>query len=95
MKQHHVIEIFSANCPLCKHITDDIEIGKCEGCKQIIYDVNKMAGELRTKMKEYNVKAVPTTVIDNEIKVVVIPDFPWVCSEEMYTKLKKEYPLQL
>jgi tRNA U54 and U55 pseudouridine synthase Pus10 len=95
MKQHHVIEIFSANCPLCKHITDDIEIGKCEGCKQIIYDVNKIAGELRKKMKEYNVKAVPTTVIDNEIKVVGIPDFPWVCSEEMYTKLKKQYPLQI
>ncbi len=30
MKQHHTIEIFSANCPLCKHITDDIEIGKCK-----------------------------------------------------------------
>ena len=27
MKQHLTIEIFSANCPLCKHITDDIQIG--------------------------------------------------------------------
>jgi hypothetical protein len=32
MKQHHLIEIFSADCPLCKNITDDIQIGKCEGC---------------------------------------------------------------
>jgi hypothetical protein len=31
-KQHHTIEIFSADCPLCKHLTDDIQIGKCEGC---------------------------------------------------------------
>jgi hypothetical protein len=46
MKQHHVIEIFSANCLLCKHITDDIEIGKCEGCKQVVYDVNHMTEEL-------------------------------------------------
>jgi hypothetical protein len=42
MKQHHTIEIFSANCPFCKHITDDIEIGKCKGCNQIIYNINEM-----------------------------------------------------
>jgi hypothetical protein len=92
MKQHHVIEIFSANCPLCKHITDDIEIGKCEGCKQIVYDLN-MTDELRTKIKEYDIKAVPTTVIDNKIKVVGIPDFPWACNEDFYGRLKSEYPL--
>jgi predicted DsbA family dithiol-disulfide isomerase len=28
------------------------------------------------KMKKYGVKAVPTTVIDGEIKVTGIPDFP-------------------
>lgn len=27
-QQHHTIEIFSANCPLCRHIIDDIQIGK-------------------------------------------------------------------
>jgi hypothetical protein len=34
--------IFSANCPLCKHITDDIQIGKCEGCNQVVYGVPKV-----------------------------------------------------
>ena len=43
MKQHHTIEIFSVNCPLCKHVTDAIQIGKCEGCKQTVYDVNHMS----------------------------------------------------
>ena len=94
MKQHHTIEIFSANCPLCKHITDDIEIGKCEGCNQIIYNVNEMTNDLKLKMKEYSVKAVPTTIIYGEIKVVGIPDFPWVCGDDLYTKLKKDYPLK-
>jgi len=41
MKQYYLIEIFSANCPLCKHITDDIQIGKCEGCNQIVYDMTE------------------------------------------------------
>ena len=27
MKQHHTIEMFSANCPLCNHVTEDIQIG--------------------------------------------------------------------
>ncbi len=92
-EKHHTIEIFSANCPLCKHITDDIQIGKCKGCNQIVYDVNNMTEEIKQKMKTYGVRSVPTTVIDGEIKVVGIPDFPWICSKDMYTKLKKDYPL--
>ena len=58
VKQHHTIEIFSANCPLCRHITDDIEIGKCEGCSQTVYDVNNMTSEVKLKMKEYDVSAL-------------------------------------
>jgi glutaredoxin 3 len=91
MKQHHTIEVFSANCPLCKHITDDIQIGKCEGCSQTVYDVNNMTEDIKSKMKKYGVKAVPTTIIDGEIKVVGIPDFPWICGDELYTKLKQDY----
>jgi len=51
-KQHHLIEIFSANCPLCKQITDDIQIGKCEGCKQLVYDINNMTDDIKRKMKD-------------------------------------------
>jgi flavoprotein len=91
MKQHHTIEIFSANCPLCKHITDDIEIGKCEGCRQIVYDVNNMTEELKVKMRDYDVKAVPTTIIDGSIRVVGIPDFPWICGDDLYNKLREQH----
>ncbi len=94
MNPHHKIEIFSASCPLCKHITDEIEIGKCKGCSHIIYDVNNMTKEVKSKMKEYGVKAVPTTIIDGEIKVVGIPDFPWICGEDLSKKLKNQYSLK-
>ena len=94
MKQHHTIEIFSAGCPLCRHITDEIEVGKCEGCSQTIYDVNKLTEEIKLKMKEYGVASVPTTIIDGNIRVVGIPDFPWICGDDLYLKLKKEYPLK-
>jgi hypothetical protein len=58
MKQHHTIEIFSANCPLCKHIVEDIEIGRCEGCRHIVYDVNNMTEDVKTKMKNYEIVEV-------------------------------------
>jgi predicted DsbA family dithiol-disulfide isomerase len=44
-------------------------------------------------MKEYGVTSVPTTIIDGSIKVVGIPDFTWICADELYQKLKREYPL--
>ncbi|MGH9922272.1 MAG: thioredoxin family protein [Nitrososphaerales archaeon] len=94
MQEHHTIEIFSAGCPLCKHVIDTIEIGKCEGCRLAIYDVNNMTKEIKVKMKEYDLKAVPTTIIDGQIKVVGIPDFPWICGKDLYKKLRSEYPLK-
>jgi hypothetical protein len=53
-----------------------------------------MTEEIKVKMKEYGVKAVPTTIIDGKIKVVGIPDFPWVCGDDLYKKLRKDYPLE-
>lgn len=94
MKQARTIEIFSAGCPLCKHLTDEVEIGKCEGCSQTVYDVNSMSDEVKRKMRDYGVTSVPTTIIDGNIKVVGIPDFPWICGDELYQKLKREYPLK-
>jgi len=93
VKKGHTIEIFSANCPLRKHVIDTIEIGKCEGCKLAIYDVNNMT-EIKVKIKDYGVKSVHTTIIDGKIKVMGIPDFPWICGEDLYKKLRKDHPLK-
>jgi hypothetical protein len=30
-------------------------------------------------------------VIDGKIKVVDIPDFPWICGGDLYTKLERDY----
>src|SRR6266540_7212428 len=92
-KQHHTIEIFSANCLLCKEVTDIIEIGRCQGCRQIVYDTNNLTEEIKMKMKNYDVRAVPTTIIDGEIKVVGVPDFPWICRDDLCKMLKVEYPM--
>ncbi|MDQ3967831.1 MAG: thioredoxin family protein [Thermoproteota archaeon] len=93
-RQAHTIEIFSANCPLCLHIIDDIQIGKCRGCNQTVYDVNNMTDDIRRKTREYGITSVPTTIIDSNIKVVGIPGFPWICGDDLYRKLRREYPLK-
>lgn len=52
-----------------------------------------MTEDVKSKMKSYGVKAVHTIVIDGEIKVVGVPDFPWICGDELYTKLKRDYSM--
>jgi protein-disulfide isomerase len=69
-------------------------IGKCQGCSQTVYDVNNLTEKTKKKMKEYGIASVPTTIIDSRIKVVGIPDFPWICGEDLYSRLKREYPLK-
>ena len=54
----------------------------------ILYDVNNMTNELKLKMRDYDVKAVPTSIIDGNIKVVGIPDFPWVCGDDPIQKVE-------
>src|SRR5215218_2967252 len=65
MKHAHTIEIFSAVCPLCRHVIDDIQIGKCHGCNQTIYDINNVTDDVKRKIKDYGVTSVPTIIIRN------------------------------
>jgi hypothetical protein len=46
------------------------------------------------KMKVYGITSVPTTIIDGSIKVVGIPDFPWICGEDLHLNLRREYTLK-
>jgi hypothetical protein len=53
-----------------------------------------MTEEIKVKMRDYGVKAVPTTIIDGSIKVEGVPDFPWICGEDLYTTLKRDYSIK-
>lgn len=47
-----------------------------------------MTEDIKTKMKNYRVKAVRTTIIDGNIKIEGIPDFPWIHGEDLFERLK-------
>jgi hypothetical protein len=53
-----------------------------------------MTDDIKRKMREYRIKSVPITILDGNIKVVGIADFPWICGDDLYKKLKREYPLK-
>jgi hypothetical protein len=53
-----------------------------------------MTEEIKVKMRDYDIKAVSTTIIDGNIKVVGVPDFPWICGDDLYTILKRDYSIK-
>jgi hypothetical protein len=53
-----------------------------------------MSNNIKTKTKYYDIKAVTTTIIDDVMKVLGIPDFLWICADDLYRKLELEYPLK-
>jgi tRNA U54 and U55 pseudouridine synthase Pus10 len=38
-------------------------MGRCKVCNQKVYDVNKIAEEVKVKMKEYSVTAISTILL--------------------------------
>lgn len=85
------ITVFSGNCKLCKDVVQTVEVGKCRDCNLEVLDVN--LPENARKIKMYDIAAVPTIVIDEKIKIVGVPRFPWFCGDEFYSVLEKKYPL--
>jgi hypothetical protein len=85
----HRIEVFSASCPLCNKVVDEIEAGRCAGCQLMVYNISENSELARS----YGVRVVPTIIIDHEIKIEGQPDIPFVCSDETYAHFKERYPL--
>jgi len=86
----HRIEVFTGNCPLCQEVVDEIEVGKCAGCQLIVHNI----AESSVLAKKYQVKVVPTVIIDDEVKIEGKPDIPFVCGEDTYAHFREHYPLR-
>ncbi len=85
----HKVEVFSANCPLCNEVVDEIEAGKCAGCQLIVHNLSENLELARS----YDVRVVPTVFIDDEVRIEGRPDIPFVCSEATYVHFKERYPM--
>ncbi len=90
----HVIEVFTAGCLLCRTALEMVEVGKCASC--VLTERNLVTEDplVLRKAKEFDVRVVPTIVIDGKIKVEGKPDFPWICGDDFYAMLESRFPLR-
>ena len=88
----HKIQIFSAGCKLCSDTVDIVEVGKCKDCQMEVLGVDD--GKNNGLLKQYDIGAVPSIVIDGRIKVVGKPVFPWFCGDDFYKMLETRFPLR-
>lgn len=87
----HVLDFFTAGCPLCNGFETQIELGQCGPCRLRIRDVRKPAA--RAAMRRYGIRVVPTLVVDGKIRVEGPLNEPWVCGDAFYHMLEKRFPL--
>jgi len=66
------IEVFTADCPLCR---DTLELIKKEACRECEIIERRCSGnECCEPAKIYGIKAVPSVVVDGKIALVGKPD---------------------
>lgn len=65
------IEVFTADCPLCKDTLELIRKEVCSECEVIERRCSQ--DECCEPAKSYGVKAVPTVVVDGKITIVGKP----------------------
>ncbi len=67
----HKFEIFSAGCDLCKKAIETLRNNVCEKCEIVEYNLqNPIQEELQEKIKKYDIKVVPTIIVDEEHKYI-------------------------
>jgi hypothetical protein len=89
----HKLEVFVGNCAICKEVIDIVTVGKCGECIMDVISVDSKDEVVVDKLRRYDVRSVPTIIVDGRIKVVGRPQFPWFCSDDFYQFLSERYPL--
>ncbi len=70
----HKFEIFSAGCNLCKNAIEILRNNICEKCEIIEYNLQDLIQEeIREKIEKYDIKAVPSIIVDEKHKIIGIP----------------------
>jgi len=65
----HKFEVFSAGCDLCKKAIETLRSNIGEKYEIVEYNLqNPMKEEVQEKIKKYDIKVVPTIIVDEEHK---------------------------
>lgn len=68
MSEGHTIEIFTAGCPICRVTVEIVKKTKCPKCTLTEYNILHNHEHME-KAREYDIKAVPSIVIDGKLAI--------------------------
>lgn len=65
----HIVEVFTAGCPLCDETVKLVKNLACENCDVQIYDLREgcASNECREKATRYGIHRVPAVVVDGKL----------------------------
>lgn len=70
----HKFEIFTAGCVLCKTAIEILRNSISEECEIVEYNLQSpIKEEIQEKIKKYDIKVVPSIIVDEEHKIKGIP----------------------
>lgn len=59
------IEIFSAGCPVCESVVEDVKKAACSSCDIQVLDM--MSPDVQQRASELSIKSVPAVAIDGKL----------------------------
>lgn len=65
----HLIEVFTAGCPLCDETVKLVRELVCDNCEVLLYDLRSgcTTNECRDKIAEYSIHRVPAVVVNGKL----------------------------
>jgi len=63
--QRRKIEIFSAGCPLCDSVVDQVRDKACPSCEITVLDMS--ASQVAARAKDLGVSSIPAVAVDGEL----------------------------
>ncbi len=85
------LEFFGAGCPLAGTFQQGEELGACGTGEFEVVDVNGPAS--RSRATKYDVRLVPTPVIDGKTQVEGRIGAPWNRSDEVFAMRRRKCPM--
>jgi len=71
----HKFEVFSAGCELCRNAIEILRSSLDEESEIIEYNLQiPINQEIKDKLKKYDIKAVPSIIVDEKHKITGIPN---------------------
>ena len=74
MANKRKVEIFSADCPICREAVDTVKQNACSSCDVIVLDMKN--SEVAQRAKSLGIRSVPSVVINGKLASMGGIDLP-------------------